>query len=107
MQVFVLTFMKITLHQEIDGHSHGDIISMATATKIPRLIVDIMTGHVSVCMVAHVCLCLLGVCVAHACLCISTICVYVFVWYTYVFVYVCYYYMNLIFIVNGVRSHYV
>ena len=80
---------------------------MATVTKIPRLIVDIMTGHVSVCMGAHVCLCLLGVCVTHVCLCISTICVFVFVWYTYVFVYVCYYYINLIFIVNGVRSHYV
>ena len=91
--------------KEIDGCSLGDILSMATVTKIPRLIVDIMTGHVSVYMSA--CVCLLGVCVAHVCLCISTICVYVFVWYTYVFAYVCYYYINLIFIVNGVQSHYV
>ena len=34
------------LHQEIDGCSFGDILSMATVTKIPRLIVDIMTRHV-------------------------------------------------------------
>ena len=45
---------------------------MAIVTKIPRLIVDIMTGHVSVCMDAHVCLCLLG-----ACLCRSRVSMYI------------------------------
>ena len=34
------------LHQEIDGCSLGDILSMATVTKISRLIVDIITRHV-------------------------------------------------------------
>ena len=57
-----------TFHQEIDGHSHDDMITMATVTKIPRL--WIWLGHVPVTMC-------MGACV-HLWLCIhGRVCVHV------------------------------
>ena len=74
-----------TFHPEIDGHSHADIISIATVTKIWRL--WIWLGHVPVTMCMSACV-HLSVCMGvRTCVCVRTsmyvwilkICGYVFI----------------------------
>ena len=62
-----------TFHPEIDGHSHADIISMATVTKIRRLWIACASDYVHECMCASVCV--HGR--AHVCVCV---CASMYVW---------------------------